>query len=162
MSEIEKNLQSLNEVIVGSSSPAVAKLLARLKRDGRVVRLAPRLYSTNQADSPENIVRRNLWTIVGKLWPGSRLSYRTAIEYASHDGHIFLGYKYTRKVALPGLTIHFISTPKSLPSDYPFMEGLGVSSHARAVRHVRRGCSRRATIAPGTRISCRSTGCAAR
>ena len=62
MSEIEKNLQSLNEVIVGSSSPAVAKLLARLKRDGRVVRLAPRLYSTNQADSPENIVRRNIWT----------------------------------------------------------------------------------------------------
>lgn len=37
MSEIEKDLQSLNEVIVGSSSPAVAKLLARLKRDGRVV-----------------------------------------------------------------------------------------------------------------------------
>ena len=36
MSEIEKNLQSLNEIIVGSSSPAVAKLLARLKRDGRV------------------------------------------------------------------------------------------------------------------------------
>ena len=48
MSGIEKNLQSLNEVIVGSSSPAVAKLLARLKRDGRVVRLAPRLYSTNK------------------------------------------------------------------------------------------------------------------
>ena len=133
MSEIEKNLQSLNEVIAGSSSPAVAKLLARLKRDGRVVRLAPRLYSTNQADSPENIVRRNIWTIVGKLWPGSRLSYRTAFEYAPHEGHVFLGYKYTRKVALPGLTIHFISTPESLPSDYPFMEGLGVSSHARAV-----------------------------
>ena len=48
-----KNLQSLNEVIVGSSSPAVAKLLARLKRDGRVVRLAPRLYSTNKTDSPD-------------------------------------------------------------------------------------------------------------
>ena len=133
MSKIEKNLQSLNEVIVGSSSPAVAKLLARLKRDGRVVRLAPRLYSTNKTDSPENIVRRNIWTIVGKLWPGARLSYRTAFEYAPHDGHVFLGYKYTRKVALPGLTIHFISTPESLPSDYPFMEGLGVSSHARAV-----------------------------
>lgn len=133
MSGIEKNLQSLNEVIVGSSSPAVAKLLARLKRDGRVVRLAPRLYSTNKTDSPENIVRRNLWTIVGKLWPGARLGYRTAFEYAPHDGHIFLGYKYTRKVALPGLTIHFIATPESLPSDYPFMEGLGVSSHARAV-----------------------------
>ena len=130
---MEKNVQLLNEVIVGSSSPAVAKLLSRLKRDGRVVRLAPRLYTTNLTDSPENIVRRNLWTIVGKLWPGARLSHRTAFEYAPHDGHVFLGYKYTRKIALPGLTIHFIATPESLPSDYPFMEGLGVSSIARAI-----------------------------
>ena len=130
---IEKNLQSLNEVIVGSASPATAKLLARLKREGRVVKLAPRLYTTNFTDSPENIVRRNIWAIVGKLWPGARLAFRTAFEYAPHEGRLFLGYKYTRKVALPGLTIHFIATPESLPSDYPFMEGLGVSSHARAV-----------------------------
>lgn len=130
---MERNLQQLNEVIVGSSDSGVAKLLARLKQTGRVKRLAPRLYTTNLTDSPENIVRRNLWTIVGKLWPGARLSHRTAFEYAPHDGHVFLGYKYTRKIALPGVTIHFIATPESLASDYPFMEGLGVSSHARAV-----------------------------
>ena len=105
----------------------------RLKREKLVVRLAPRLYTTNLTDSPETVVRRNLWTIVGKLWPGARLSYRTAFEYAPHDGHVFLGYLYTRKVVLPGVTIHFIATPESLPSDYPFMEGLGVSSHARAL-----------------------------
>ena len=34
---------------------------------------------------------------------------------------------------MPGLTLHFIATPESLPSDYPFMEGLGVSSQARAI-----------------------------
>lgn len=130
---IEKNLRELNEVIVGSADPAVAKLLARLKREGQVVRLAPRLYTTNLTDSPEKIVRRNLWTIVGKLWPGARLSHRTAFEYAPHEGHVFFGYKYTRKVVLPGVTIHFLATPESLPSDYPFMEGLGVSSHARAL-----------------------------
>lgn len=130
---MEKNLQLLNEVIVGSASPDVSKLLSRLKHEGRVVRLAPRLYSTNLTDSPEKIVLRNLWMIVGKLWPGARLSHRTAFEYAPHEGHVFLGYKYTRKVSLPGVTIHFIATPESLPSDYPFMEGLGVSSHARAI-----------------------------
>ena len=121
---IERNLQSLNEVIVGSASPATAKLLARLKRDGRAAKLAPRLYTTNLTDSPENIVRRNLWAIVGQLWPGARLAYRTAFEYAPHEGRVFLGYKYTRKVSLPGVVIHFIATPDTLPSDYPFMEGL--------------------------------------
>ena len=130
---MEKNIRALSEVIVGSSNPGVAKLLNRLKKEARVVRLAPRLYTTNLTDSPEKIVRRNLWTIVGQLWPGARLCHRTAFEYAPHEGHVFLGYKYSRKIALPGLTLHFIATPESLPSDYPFMEGLGVSSQARAI-----------------------------
>ena len=130
---LEKKLQILNEVITGSKRPDVAKLLARLKREGRVARLAPRIYTTNLTDTAENIVRRNLWTIVGRLWPGARLSHRTAIEYAPHDGHVFLAYKYTRKVTLPGITIHFLSTPGTLASDYPFIEGLGVSSRARAL-----------------------------
>lgn len=130
---MEKNYGFLNEVIVGSSDPAVSRLLARLKHDGRVVRLAPRVYTTNLADSAENIVRRNLWTIVGRLWPGARLCHRTALEYGPYDGHVFLGYKYTRKVSLPGVTIHFLATPDSLPTDYPFLDGLTVSSQARAM-----------------------------
>lgn len=130
---MERNVQRLSEVIVGSANPAVAKLLSHLKQEGRVVKLAARLYTTNLTDTPENIVRRNLWTIIGQLWPGARLSHRTAFEYAPKDGHVFLGYKYTRKVSLPGLTIHFLATPESLPSDYPFMENLGVSSLPRAI-----------------------------
>ena len=130
---LEKNLQLLNEVIVGSKNPAVAKLLARLKSEKRVIRLAPRVYTTNLTDSAENIVRRNLWTIIGWLWPGARLSHRTAFEYAPHDGHVFLGYKYTRKVNLPGVTIHFLATAPTLASDYSFIEGLRVSSRARAL-----------------------------
>ena len=128
-----EKFHSLNEIIAGSSRPDVAKLLSRLKKAGKVVRIAPRVYTTNLTDSPENIVLRNIWAIVGSLWPGARLSHRTAFEYAPHDGHIFLGYKYTRKVRLPGVTIHFLATPDSLESDYPFLEHLGVSSHARAL-----------------------------
>ena len=130
---LEKNLKSFNEVIAGSACPETTRLLSRLKREGKVVRLAPRIYTTNLTDSAERIVRRNIWTIVGQLWPGARLCHRTAFEYAPKDGHIFLGYKYTRKIHLPGITIHFLSTPDSLPSDYPFMEGLRVSSHARTI-----------------------------
>ena len=130
---LEKNLQPLNEVIIGSARPDVAKLLLRLKRDGRVKRIAPRIYTTNLTDSAENIIRRNLWIIVGNLWPGARLSHRTAFEYAPCDGHIFLAYKYTRKICLPGVTVHFLSTPVSLESDYPFISNLGVSSFARAM-----------------------------
>lgn len=130
---IEKKLQSLNEIIVGSAQPETAKLLSRLKHEGRVLRLAPRIYTINLTDSAENIIRRNLWTIISRLWPGARLCHRTALEYAPHEGHVFLAYKYTRKILLPGLTVHLLSTPDSLPSDYPFLDGLKVSSHARAL-----------------------------
>lgn len=47
---------------------------------------------------------------------------------------MFLGWKYTRKVRLPGVTIHFLATPETLPTDYPFLDGLSVSSNARALR----------------------------
>ena len=83
--KLERNRKLLNEVILGSSSPETVSLLARLKREGRVVRLAPRIYTTNLTDSAQNIVRRNLWTIVGRLWPGARLSHRTALEFAPRD-----------------------------------------------------------------------------
>lgn len=130
---LERNLQSLNEVIIGSARSDVAKLLMRLKREGKVKRLAPRIYTTNLTDTAENIIRRNLWVIAGNLWSGARLSYRTAFEYAPHDGHVFLAYKYTRKIRLPGVTVHFLSTPPSLEGDYPFLENLAVSSLARAI-----------------------------
>ena len=50
---LEKNLRILNEIIVGSSRPEVAKLLSRLKREGKVVRIAPRIYSTNLTDTAD-------------------------------------------------------------------------------------------------------------
>ena len=53
---IEKKLQSLNEIIVGTAQPETAKLLSRLKREGRVHRLAPRIYTINLTDSAENII----------------------------------------------------------------------------------------------------------
>ena len=52
---------------------------------------------------------------------------------APYDGHVFLAYKYTRKIRLPGVTVHFLATPASLASDYPFLGNLGVSSLARAM-----------------------------
>lgn len=130
--KIEKNLHSLNEVIIGSAKSDTAKLLSHLKRQGKVRRIAPRVYTTNLTDTPENIVRRNLWPLIGAMWPGARLSHRTAFEYAPHDGQVFLGYKYTRKVHLPGVTIHFLATPESLDGDLPFMGALTASSYARA------------------------------
>ena len=130
---LEKNHNLINEVITSSSDAVASRLLAKLKAENRVRKLAPRIYTTNLTDLPENIVRRNLWLIIGRLWKNARLCHRTAIEYAPHDNHVFLGYKYTRRISLPGVVLHFIDDRVTLESDYPFLDGLRVSSLPRAL-----------------------------
>ena len=130
---LEKNINLLNEVITSSSDDVASRLLAKLKDEKRVRKIAPRIYTTNLTDKPENIIRRNLWTVIGRLWKGARLCHRTAIEYAPHDGHVFLGYKYTKKIALPGVVLHLLADEGGLEGDYPFLEGLRVSSLPRAL-----------------------------
>ena len=130
---LEKKLNLINEVITSSSDAVASRLLAKLKVEKRVRKLAPRIYTTNLTDLPENIIRRNLWSIIGRLWTGARLCHRTAIEYAPHDNHVFIGYKYTKKIPLPGVVLHFINDGAMLESDYPFLDGLRVSSLPRAL-----------------------------
>ena len=130
---LEKNLNLINEVITTSSDAVASRLLAKLKAEKRVRKIAPRVYTTNLTDKPENIIRRNLWTIIGRLWKDARLCHRTAIEYAPHEYHVFLGYTYTKKISLPGIILHFIKDDARLESDYPFLDGLRVSSLPRAL-----------------------------
>ena len=130
---LEKSLNLFNEVITSSSDEVASRLLAKLKAEHKVRKIAPRVYTTNLTDKPENIIRRNLWTIIGRLWKDARLCHRTAIEYAPHENHIFLGYTYTKKISLPGIILHFIKDDARLESDYPFLDGLRVSSLPRAL-----------------------------
>ena len=107
---MEKNLPiHLQEVIYGSSDSSISKQISRLEKDGIIRKIAPRLYSSNLHDSPEDIVRRNLFSILGHLFPGAVLSHRSAIEFKpTSSGQLFLTYKYTRKAELPGITIRFL------------------------------------------------------
>ena len=122
------------EVIVAAGlSRADARRLAVMKKQGLVIKLAPTVYTTNKNDTPENIVTRNLFYILGELYSGALLSHRYAFEYKPADGgHIFLTYRYTKKVRLQSFTIHLIEGPLALDEDYPFMGGLRVSCQARA------------------------------
>ncbi len=57
---MEKNSQiHLQEIIFGSSDSSISMQLSRLEKDGKIRKIATRLYSGNLEDSPETIVRRN-------------------------------------------------------------------------------------------------------
>ncbi len=122
---MEKNALLNHEVVMASSDKTTNNFISKMKKEGRLVKIATKIYTTNLNDNPENIIRRNLFFILGELYPDAVMSHRSAFECRpTNDGHIYLTYNYTKKVSLPGITIHLLEGRKALPADYPFMGGL--------------------------------------
>ena len=123
----------LQEVIFGSSDSGISKQISKMEKEGKVRKIAPRIYSSNLEDSIEDIVRRNLFQILGNLYPGSLLSHRSAFEFQPTEaGYLFLTFKYTKKVELPGITIRFQEGPNPIDGDNPISAKLFVSQKPRA------------------------------
>lgn len=107
---MENNLPiHLQEVVFGSSDPNISKKISKLEKEGKLKKIAPRLYTGNLEESPETIVRRNIFTILGELFSGAVLSHESALEFQpTSTNQIFLTYTYTKKTRLPGLVIRFL------------------------------------------------------
>lgn len=128
----KKRTPQLGEVIFGSSDKALANEISKLNKLGKIRKIAPRLYSSNLVDNVEDIIRRNLPTILANLYPQAVLSHRSAFEYEpTKTGHIFITYIYTKKIKLGDITIQLLEGHKALDGDYLYF-GLSVSQRERA------------------------------
>lgn len=122
------------EVVFGSSDSTLSARIQRAVKAGRLVKLSPRIYTSNFHDSPETIIRRNRYPIISYLFPQAVISHRSALEGGvSPTGFIVLTYKYTKKISLPGLTIRLVEGPGQQEGDTPFMEQLFLASRPRAL-----------------------------
>ncbi|MCD4793850.1 MAG: Fic family protein [Bacteroidales bacterium] len=123
----------LQEIIFASSNSAVSKQISKLKKEKKIRKIAPRIYTSDFDDKPEAIIKRNLFFILGKLYPNSVLSHRSALEFRpTTSSQIFVTYKYTRKVKLPGIEIRFLEGSGPIEGDTQFSEDLYVSQQSRA------------------------------
>ncbi len=124
----------LQEIIYGSSDSVTSRRISKWEKEGRVRKIAPRIYTSNLEDSPDDIIRRNLFPILGHQYPGAVLSHRSAFEFApTASGQIVVTYKYTKKIKLPGITIRFMEGPKAIEGDTSFSGELMVSQRERAL-----------------------------
>jgi len=132
---MEKNIPiHLQEVIFSSSDPTLSRRVSALLKADKLRKIASRIYSPNFSDTPEVIVRRNLFAILGKLYPGALISHRSALEFGpTATGHIFLTYSYTKKIDLPGLVLRLLEGPGPIEGDNPLSEGLCASQLERAL-----------------------------
>lgn len=124
----------LQEVVFSSSEPQLSKQISKLEKAGKLRKIAPRIYTPNFTENPETIIRRNLFTILGRLFPGALLSHRSALEFKpTSEGHIFITYTYTKNINLPGITLRFIEGPAPIDGDNRFSGELFASQTERAL-----------------------------
>ena len=123
----------LQEIILGSSEPRISKQISKLREDGKIRKIAARIYTSNLIDPVEDIIKRNLFLILGKLYPGALLSHRSAFEFQpTSTGHIFLTYSYTKNIKIPGVVLCFLEGTKPIDGDNTISGELYVSQKARA------------------------------
>jgi Fic family protein len=124
----------LQEIIFATSDIALNRQLSQLEAEGQIKKIAPRIYTSNFDESEEIIIRRNIFTILGKLYPGAVLSHRSALEFKPTTANqIFVTYTYTKKIELPGITIRFMEGLPAIEGDNPFSGELFVSQQERAL-----------------------------
>lgn len=124
----------LQEVVFSSSDPNYSRQISRLEKAGKLKKIAPRVFTPNLTDQPEVIIKRNLFTILGHLYPGAVLSHRSALEFQpTSTGHIFLTYTYTRKINLPGITLRIMEGHGPIEGDNILSGELYVSQLERAL-----------------------------
>ena len=124
----------LQEIIFATSNIALNRQLSKLEKEGQIKKIAPRIYTSNFNESEEIIIRRNIFTILGKLYPGAVLSHRSALEFKPTSANqIFVTYTYTKKIELPGITIRFMEGMPAMEGDNPFSGELFVSQQERAL-----------------------------
>lgn len=135
-----KMFHNILEVFVSSSGVRNTEQL----KEGKLRKIAPRLYTTNMDDAPEDIIRRNVFYILGQLYPHAVISHRSAFELKpTKDGDIYLTYTYTKNIKLPGIKVHLMKGPMGTNHDMPFIENLYISStERRMLENLQKGRTR--------------------
>ena len=124
----------LQEIIFSSSDTTLSRKINKMKAEGKLRKLAPKIYTPNMDEEPEDIIKRNIFSIIGHLYSGAVLSHRSAFEFRpTATGNLFLTYTYNRKAELPGVVININKGVLNIDGDNLFTDGLYVSQKERAM-----------------------------
>lgn len=139
-----KSLANVMEIVMATSDKSLSQQRTSMIKKGLLRKIAPKIYTTNLEDEPDVIIRRNVFYIIGQLYPQAVISHRSAYELKpTADGDIYLTYSYSKNISLPGLTVHLMEGPKGTGHDMPFIENLYISSlERRTLENLQKGRAR--------------------
>jgi hypothetical protein len=107
------------EIIFSSSDKSLSNKISRAEKEGRLKKIAPRIYTTNLRDSEVYIFKRNFFEILKWRFPNAVISHRSASELRpTETADFFVTSNYTKKITdLKGITIHVMEGKPALESD---------------------------------------------
>ena len=127
------------EIIFGTSDSVESRRITRMEKEGKLKKIAPRIYTPNLLDSESNIIRRNLLEIIAWRLPGAIISHRSAFSMSpTPSGDLFLIAGSSRLIDdIPGIRLNVIKGSAPLDSDIKLGEmPLYVSSEYRRTLEV--------------------------
>ena len=138
------SIRNVMEIVMGSSNKSDSVRITAMQKEGTLRKIAPKVYTTNMDEEPEVIIKRNLFDVLGQLYPHAVISHRSAYELKpTESGDIYLTYSYTKNVKLPGIIVHLMQGPMGTEHDMPFIENLYISSaERRALENLQKGRAR--------------------
>ena len=138
------SLRNVMEIVMATSDKGDSSRRTAMLKMGTLRKIAPKVYTTNMDEAPEVIIKRNLFYILGQLFPHAVISHRSAYELKpTESGDIYLTYTYTKNVKLPGIIVHLMQGPMGTEHDMPFIENLYISSaERRALENLQKGRAR--------------------
>lgn len=125
-------IDTVKEIIFASSDPNISRQISTLEKEGKLKKIAPRLYTSNTIDSVENIIKRNLIDILVWRYPNAVISHRSAKEMRpTSSGEFFLTTTHNKRITdLPGITINLLKGPAACEGDISY-NGLYIAGEYR-------------------------------
>lgn len=121
----------MSEIIFSTSNSYESRKLSKLLKSGRARSIAPRVHTSNMIDSPEEIIQRNIFTIIAHFYPNSVLSHRSAFEIKPKNGALFLSGRKRARVEYSGVILYFLNEAGPHQKDMAFL-GIHIAHEARA------------------------------
>jgi hypothetical protein len=120
------------EIIFASSDKSISNQISKAEKEGKIKKIAPRIYTTNLRDSEEYIIKRHFFDILKWRFPEAVISHRSASELRpTETGNFFITSNYTKKITdLKGITLNVMEGKPALKSDMN-LGGLYASSEER-------------------------------
>lgn len=109
-------------ILYAELSPAEIRQVQRNIKQGKLNRIVSGVATARPTSEWPALVRRELIRLLASLYPGAVIGPRSAFMGGGPDaGVMYLTYKYTKRIELPGLIIQLLDGSAAAQGDMPMM-----------------------------------------